>query len=440
MTSVAEALANRIRAALLVPGSAIDLALLRIVFFAMAVPIGVSKLPAQMAELPDELRTIPSGAGWLYDLLPPDGSLARVASIVLLVAALAALFGWHARAAATVWVLTAVWAFGIPNLFGKVDHNHHILWFAALLAASPCADVLSLDAVRRRRAALAAPAVRYGLPVRVWWLLIGLVYFFPGLWKVAAQGLGWASPANLRVLLHAQWAAVDGFVPPFRIDDQPVLLVLVGLGTLAFELGFVFLVFTRLRPVAVVCGLSFHLGTYLLLDISFTSLVISYVAFVPWHRSFGAVPTGSAEHVGRVPQHPDRLTVGIAGVLVAGVLVFGATETVDGWPFAAYPTFAERLPDRRQSLEFEVELADGSTRLVSADEVFSWVPETKRNRIPGQLLRLSPRAQADALREVDLPAVGQRVRSLRVFQVVFSTDPDDPRQVGRVELLEVELD
>ena len=34
---------------------------------------------------------------------------------------------------------------GIPQFFGKINHIHHLIWFMAIFAVSPCADVLSID-------------------------------------------------------------------------------------------------------------------------------------------------------------------------------------------------------------------------------------------------------------------------------------------------------
>ena len=35
---------------------------------------------------------------------------------------------------------------GLPQTFGKVDHDHHLLWCLFVLACSPCGDALAIDA------------------------------------------------------------------------------------------------------------------------------------------------------------------------------------------------------------------------------------------------------------------------------------------------------
>src|SRR5262249_50715778 len=106
--------------------------------------------------------------------------------------------------------VTSLYALGIPQLYGKVDHYHHLVWLALLLAASPCADALSLDA----RGRLTPPrSVRYGFPLRVAWLLIGACYLFPGLAKLGEWRI-WLAPHNLRGLLWVQQLAAGGGINP----------------------------------------------------------------------------------------------------------------------------------------------------------------------------------------------------------------------------------
>jgi hypothetical protein len=428
-----------LRRAFLVPASPVPLAVTRIVFFGLAFTASTTRLPAEMADLPDGLVESPTGSAWLYSVLPPDATLARLGGLVMVVAALAAAVGYRARLAAAVWCGLGIWVWGIPNLFGKVDHNHHMLWFAALLAASPCADVLAPGSGRRARV---DASVRYGFPIRVWWALIAVIYLFAGVPKLLNDGPGWASPENLRPLLHMQWAVVDGFEPLFRVDRYPLLLWAIGLGTLLFELAFVALVFTRARPFAVAAGVVFHLSTYALLDISFTSLLVSYVAFLPWDAA-GSLTTDQDRRPGATPDStvPERRTVAVAGVLLAGAVLFGAANVVDGWPFASYPAFAGRFPDARTELEFELVLEDGSVQRSTIDEVFSWVPSSRRARIAGQLLELGPAAQRLVLSELELATpAGATATRLLVRQVVVATDPDEPRVLDREVVLDVTLD
>lgn len=60
-----------------------------------------------------------------------------------------AVLGYRSRIALSVLALSAFYAFAISQLGGAVLHDMHLLWFAALLAASPCGDALGWDARAR---------------------------------------------------------------------------------------------------------------------------------------------------------------------------------------------------------------------------------------------------------------------------------------------------
>jgi len=116
-------------------------------------------------------------------------------------------------------------------------------------------------------------------------VLLGLVYFFPGFWKVWTTGFAWVSADNLRYQMFVKWREFDGWTPPLRIDGMPLLLVLSAFGTVTFELSFIALVLSsRLRALAALGGLLFHNFCALLLGIPFWSLQISYTALVDWGR------------------------------------------------------------------------------------------------------------------------------------------------------------
>ena len=49
----------------------------------------------------------------------------------------------------------------------------------------------------------------YGLPVRVIWLLFGVLYFFPGFWKYWRSGLDWAFTDNMKYPLYWNWQGLE---------------------------------------------------------------------------------------------------------------------------------------------------------------------------------------------------------------------------------------
>jgi predicted DCC family thiol-disulfide oxidoreductase YuxK len=271
----------------------INLAVFRVVVFGtLALSCKVSHV-VWLAELPLELRFPPVGVQWLAGVIPISAAWVTAACTLLRVSAAAAMIGLFTRTSALFTVIAGLYVFGLPQLYGKVNHSHHLVWFPAILAASRCGDVFSIDAVRSafKRADRGvidppAPSRGYALPLRFIWLLIGVIYFFPGFWKVWISGLDWAFSENLKFYMYKAWF-LRNWVPSIRLDNYPLLYKLGALGTIVFELSFVVLIFfPRLRWAAVAGGIVFHTTTGRLMGIPFTSLKRSYVAFFDWDKIF----------------------------------------------------------------------------------------------------------------------------------------------------------
>jgi predicted DCC family thiol-disulfide oxidoreductase YuxK len=279
-----------VRRFLLAEEGPVNLALARIWFFA-ALPFLLPR-PAQvkgMASLPESLQFPPTLLGGLVADLHLTPDTVGVLWIVIVVGCVLASAGVFARTAALIVTLAAFVYVGEYQLYGKVNHNHHLLWIAAVFAVARCADALSLGVlIRGARGSL--PVVRtlprsraYALPLRAIWLLIGFVYLFPGLWKAYRVRLEWFDPDTLRHHLWQKWAELDGYRPFLQVDEFAPLLVLGAAGTLAFELGFILLLVTRpTRHLAALAGLGFHKSTGVMMQISFWTLQAMYPMLVDW--------------------------------------------------------------------------------------------------------------------------------------------------------------
>ncbi len=273
----------------------INLAVFRIVFFGC---LFTAVNPAEIvwfSQLPPELQFAPTGLGWLLTNLPINQTLASISSYLIRLFALTGILGLFSRTSATLTVLLGIYALGIPQFFGKVNHYHHLLWFAAILAASRCGDMFSIDAVwaawkRADRGVVEPPAESqvYALPLRFVWLLIGIIYFFPGFWKVWLSGFDWALSENFKFQLYNKWSELDGWLPFFRLDQYPLLYKPLALGAIIFELSFIFLIFwPRVRSLMAVGGIIFHamVGKFMQIH-NFWTLQANYVAFFDWHAFF----------------------------------------------------------------------------------------------------------------------------------------------------------
>jgi len=321
--------------------------------------------------VPTELITLPVGIRFLVKQMhiPADWLVnetwVRLCWQAFSITCFTGLVGVCSRTSAAVAAVSGFFAMGIPEFYGFVDHYHHWLWFAALLAVSPCGDALSVDAVYAKLtggAIAVGRAACYALPLRFAWLLIGLIYFFPGFWKLWNCGYKWALSDNLKNMMYATW--LGGWKPVFQLDQHPWLYQAGGVFTIVFELSFILLIFVpRLRPLALIGGLLFHFSTWISLDIFFWDLLGLYVVFIDWSELLSRLrrlwrkgqqqnsPVFSIPSEDAPRRRASTVMVAIVGaILVIANAFFGARRFEQGWPFACYPTFAAMVGPTTESL------------------------------------------------------------------------------------------
>src|SRR4029077_8225996 len=130
------------------------------------------------------------------------------------------------------------------------------------------ADMLSVDAVIRAVRcgdkgvlARALPSRAYALPLRLIWTLMGIYYFFAGMWKAIDGRWDWIFSENLRYRIYLSWYPlhrISSFAE-FVINHHAWLLRVGGIYTVGFELCFIVLIlFPRGRAFVIAAGLFFH--------------------------------------------------------------------------------------------------------------------------------------------------------------------------------------
>jgi len=312
------------------------------------------------AGLPEAARLPPAGWGWATELLPPALPLARAVYFAFLGACVLGLVGLFTRPAATVAALTGAWLLGLAGLSGQVMHTHHLVWFLALLAGSPCGDALSIDRFLKRRRGLPPPpaSLAHGLPIRLAWVAIGLVFFFPGIWKLLDGGAGWVTGDALARQMRWKWLET-GVAPGWRLDQHPCLLHLCGALAIAFELLFLpAVLYRRTRGPAVAAALSFHAVIRATMGISFSSLWACYTVFVPWAKWLGLTPLPALD---REPLRRWAPAAALGAALLGAQLVTGALGLEQTWPVACYPTFRGVPSSRIEWVEADEVTARGTT-------------------------------------------------------------------------------
>ena len=348
--------------------SPLNLAAFRIVLFSTLLIYADLPLIIKYSGFPRELVVAPPGLGWILSFLPISPAWSGIAAGIFALACVGALLGYRTRLSAGIAAVIGIYVLGIPQFFGKIDHYHHLLWFAAVVAASPSGRVLSIDSLiaKQRSPGMTSPerSTQYLLPLRFVMLLMGVIYFFAGFWKFVIGGVGWGTGETMRDILYAQWFRLD-WIPALRIDQYPVLCSLSGVAVLIFELGFLFaLFFPRVRSFAAIGGIVFHLSVYFFAHINFWNLAVCYIVFVDLEPLFGkfAGRTISGEKEASRPEiFSARTPAFIVGIILVAVNVLCGFLLIDSWPFAVYPTFAAVEEKYLQTLAISVTNPDSST-------------------------------------------------------------------------------
>jgi len=314
--------------------------------------------PARLVvRLAPALRTWPEGLREVSSVLPRDPALVDPLVWAFRLAVLLSLVGLG-----TEWSLLALSLLGavllpLAQAAGPTVHNHHLFWFLLLLTAagSSSGAVWSLDAWRRREPWSTDQARRAKLAVAFGRALLGLVYFFPGYWKMKTSGLAWLSPAALTHLFHSKWYQLD-LLPWLRPDRFPILLSAGAAGIVLLELSFPLLVLTaRGRTLALIGGLSFHVVSAQLLGIAFAPLWLCYGLLVDWSRVDAWLRSEPAPPLARggvrlpaLRQAP--LVAGIGVLACGGFILQGLRGQGQGWPWACYPTFQWIVPAEQRDV------------------------------------------------------------------------------------------
>jgi hypothetical protein len=359
----------------------LDLAIFRIALMVQYTEV-IHDLPKirHFAALDSALIVPPAGWGPLAAWVPRNAALIETAAGFFIVCTCLGLIGLWTRITIVGAVISGFYLMASPQIFGKVNHSHHLVLFGVLLCFSPCADALSVDAYLRKRRGEGIPALaaarRYGAPLQTVMLLMGLIYFFPGIWKVSRAGLNWFTAVNLRGLIARTLLESTPTHFQLWISHQPVVLVLGAFFTIIFEVGWIFAVMSRrMRPLAIVSGLIFHIVTSLILNISFWTLQCCYVALVDW----GAVGSYFLPRIrnARIATRAwvearghnwAELNLGrpftvVAAVFFVGMVLAGVTHRVTAWPIGCYPTFDELPPPFPPQVRLVAHAADGKSYL-----------------------------------------------------------------------------
>lgn len=341
-------------------GSGFNLAVWRILFFGSILVTGLffDVEHIKMALFSMTHMTLSSRVplpfwGSITYLIPISESLSMAAFYILIISCVFSMIGLLTQWSILLFTLSAFYLFGVTQLFGKVNHNHYFVWFPAILAFSGCGDVLSLDYLVKTRKAkdqFKLPSgKKYGRALASIWLLIGIIYFFPGFHKIWENGFDWVLSDNFSNIIHLRIFELSSWAQPLPVQNYPILCVILAAFTILFEIGFIFIITQpKYRLLAVLTGTLFHLGTWLILNIFFQFLLVAYLSFVNWEKVFYG--NKASNFSGIIPQESTSLTKIALFLLVANS--FCGFFNIHTWPVSCFPTFAEQPGKKTEALEF----------------------------------------------------------------------------------------
>jgi predicted DCC family thiol-disulfide oxidoreductase YuxK len=270
--------------------TALNLAIIRIaVLLGLWNEIDLSKILI-FANLDEKLLSPPKGWDTLATLLPRSPHLVEVTYLIFVVSACLALVGLSGRWSCLVAAASSTYLLTVPQLFGKVHHYHHLVLFCFLVALFPSFDTLSADSIFRAiRLADKGILLRttrsrgYAIAINCILISMGMIYFFPGAWKVCRAWPYWFSSQNMGYLIYLRLLELKPTVLQVAALRTPWFLGVSSYATIVFELGMLFLILSkRHRTAAAVIGLGFHNMTGALMGIWFVGLQICYVALIDW--------------------------------------------------------------------------------------------------------------------------------------------------------------
>lgn len=256
----------------------------------------------------------------ILNLSPPSSPFTLdILHLLLILFAVGGMIGFITRFSIFVSLALYVYIIGMWWSFEGIHHSEEIFIFAmTALLLSPCGKVLSVDELlarvkeskkrgefqRNRPENLESEFALW--PIRLVQVLIALIYFNAGFWKLKLAGPSWADGVTLQfhLIRHyflGQYVSELGFV----ISQYPTILKTLSVLTLVWELGFpIILIVPKLAWIWLPMGLLFHIGTGFTMDTWFFHFWFLYVAFINF-ESFGSWIKGKL----RIPYNSPGLKV-----------------------------------------------------------------------------------------------------------------------------------
>jgi hypothetical protein len=219
---------------------------------------------------------------------------------ILMGATLSMILGKNTRTSIFVIILCIFYLKGVRDSFaGDVHHREIIpMQMLFLFLLSKCGEAHSRDA-RQLHIAEGVQEWEASWPIKTMQLYVALFYFWSVIAKVRTSGWVWfAGEGKIQEVLiqrSVRWGVTDQgeFIKnglSFELAQHPELIQFFAILVLAFELGFPLLLFiksVKLRLAFILGVTTFHIGTFVLMDVNFLLIPFVYLIFfdlVPVHQ------------------------------------------------------------------------------------------------------------------------------------------------------------
>jgi HTTM domain len=213
------------------------------------------------------------------------------------------LVGLYTRASTLAALALGFYVIGLPQNFGKVNHNDAIVVIGlAVFAFSRCGDAWSLDWLRRAQPRAGGS---YSWPVELYRLMLALVFFSAGVAKLSGAGpVAWVLSNNLYYTILAHHYTHSPSSIGLLLTRYPWMCQLLAGSALALELAapLLILLTVRWRTLLAAAMVAMMLGFWQMLGVFFRDFIALLVIF--FHpveaggsvarRRIGVTPPGRA--------------------------------------------------------------------------------------------------------------------------------------------------
>ncbi|MDB5282852.1 MAG: hypothetical protein JWO06_1927 [Bacteroidota bacterium] len=379
--------------------------------------------------------------GWYANLLPANQEIYSMACILAIVASAFVVLGFMTRLSLITLTVLAFYVYAMPNMYGKINHNHIHLWIPLILIFTPCAEVWSLDALINRwrgNRQIVGLSSAYWQPLAAIYMILGVMYTFSGLRKLWDCGFAWGLSDHFIYQIQEEWIENYKIVPALRIDHYPTIAKAGGMGIVIFEILYLGLIFYPVgRWIACIGGLALHNLAGYFMNIDFADLQKVYFSYltplVKRKESF----YGQIDSLKSSYKFYFILVILLTGNIVMSL--WGKTS----WPFSPYPSYSTLAPGTTTIIKFEALAADGTRiNIDSLAQTSGFRKETFRP-LEEELIRIKDSDTAILQRSAwnlwsnwsgFLPPLAG-FKKVEVYAVTFPVAPERYNEIVKKELL-----